>query len=150
MAHSDYELFTSKQVSLIKSRCRKFRVGTDQVDDCIQQLALKALESKNKNSVLKCKAIDNHIKSLLRKEMRYQAYLLQLRENFQETVVYHNSLRLDVQYLASSMTHPQQLICELLTDGFTHKQISQKLNISLRTIGRDISLIKQLFIKCYI
>lgn len=143
MTNGNNELLSSKQVCLIKSRCRKFGFRADQVDDCLQQLALKILQSKNLTA-LKSEVIDNHIRSQLQKEKRYLAHLLELREDYQEAIIYHLSLRIDMRSLASSMTHLQLEICKLLLDGFTRKQISKKLKISMRRIRQEINVVKQL------
>jgi len=144
MANDSNELLSAKQVCLIKNRCRKFGIKADRIDDCLQQLALKILQSQ-KITVLKSHVIDNHIKSQLQKEKRYMSHLLRLSKQYNEEVIYHLSLRIDIRDIFSSMTHLQLEICKLLLDGHTRQQISKKLNVSMRRIKQEINVIKELF-----
>ena len=145
MADPGCELLSKKQVKFIKNRCRRHGVKADQIDDCLQDMALKLLQSDRNNAVLKSKSIDNHITSQIRKEIRYQELLDELTRNFQDVIVYSFYLQIDIDSLISSLSSIQQQICRLISIGFTHKEISQKLEISRRTIGREISLVKRQF-----
>lgn len=143
MAENNNKILSSHRICLIKSRCRKFGIKPDQVDDCLQQLAVKILQSKNMTT-LKSEVIDNHIKSQIRKEQRYLNHLHHLTEGFREEVTYDYSLQIDISFLASRMSHLQLEICKLLLDGHTQKQISKKLKISIRRIKQELNVIKQI------
>ena len=148
MATESIDLLISRKHNLIKKWCRKNGVRKDQVDDCIQEIALKALLTDDAKKVLNSNAFDYCIKSMLRKEFRYQKYLLHLQEKTQESIIHPYSLQIDVRSIIISMPQSRQNICKLLAAGFTRKQIARKLKICTRTLNREINVIKEKLIKC--
>jgi RNA polymerase sigma factor (sigma-70 family) len=151
-------LVESWKLNLIIRRAKSMRFSPDEIEDVLQELFFKVIAfnyeiAKSNGASEKTafiKMINNHIRTLVRRKIRYQSRLDQLKEesidSYDPTAI--NESALDVRSVVESLPDNERNICQALGAGFSINEIANEFALEWHKVKRIVNRVRERFEEC--